>query len=84
MDTFFHPSPVTTNTQGEIANVTNERWISSEIIKEKIKGFNGLTIQSTINDSAYYDSDEDDAEIDPNSKPKVANHNSDRKENKND
>ena len=25
MDTFFHQSSVTTNTQGDIANVTNER-----------------------------------------------------------
>ena len=61
MDTFFHQSPVTTNTQGEITNMTNERRISLEILAETIKGYNGLTIQSTINDSEYYDSDEDDA-----------------------
>ena len=38
MDTFFHWSPVTTNTQGEIANVTNERRISLDILAETIKG----------------------------------------------
>ena len=53
MDTFFYKSPVTTNTQGEIANVTKERHISSDILPEMINGFNGLTIQSGINDSAY-------------------------------
>ena len=60
MDTFCHQSPVTTNTQREIANVKNERQIPLEILAETIKGFNGLTIQSTINNSAYYDSEEDD------------------------
>ena len=54
MDTFFHRSPITTNTQGDIANVTNEERISSDILAETIKGFNGLKIQSTINNSAYY------------------------------
>ena len=49
MDTFFTQSP----------NITNERRISSNILVEKIKGFNELTIQSTIKDSAYYDSEED-------------------------
>ena len=59
MDTFFTQSHGTTNTQREIANITNERRISTNILVEKIKGFNELTIQSTINDSAYYDSEED-------------------------
>ena len=54
MDTFCHQSPVTTNTQGEIANVTNDRRSSSDILVEMIKVFNGLTIQSTINNSEYY------------------------------
>ena len=45
-----------------------------EILAETIKGFNGLTIQSTINDSAYYDSEKDDKESDPNSNPKVGTH----------
>ena len=65
MDTFFHQFPVTTNTQEDITNVTNERQISSNILAEMIKGFNGLKIQSTINYFLYYDSEEDDAESDP-------------------
>ena len=36
MDTFSQ-SPVTTNTQGNIANVPNERQIYSEILAETIK-----------------------------------------------
>ena len=36
MDTFCH-SPVTDNAQGDIANVTNERRISSDILAETIK-----------------------------------------------
>ena len=55
--------------------MTNERRISSDILAETIKLFNGLTIQSTINNSEYYDSEEDDAEIDPSSDPKVNAHN---------
>ena len=82
MDTFCHQSPVTTNTRGEISNVKNERQISLDILAETIKGFNGLAVQSTINDSTYYNSEEDDAEINPNSDPKVATHTSDRKNRK--
>ena len=78
MDTFFHHSPATTNTQRYIANGTNERRISSSIMAETIKGFNGLTIQSIINNSAYYDLEEDDAESDPNSDPKVDTHTANR------
>ena len=47
--------------QADIATVTSERRISP------INGFNELTIQSTINNS-----EEDDAESNPNSDPKVA------------
>ena len=39
-------------------------------------------IQSTINDYAYYDSEGNYAESDPNSNPKVANHTSDGKKRK--
>ena len=53
MDNFYHQPPITTNAQGDIENVTNERRISSDILEETIKGFIGLTIQSTINDSSY-------------------------------
>ena len=75
-------SPVTTNTQRKIANVPNKRIISSDILAETIKGFKGLTLQSTINDFAYYNAEEDDAESDPNSDPKVATQTSDRKKRK--
>ena len=37
MDTFYHQSPVTTNTQGEIENATTERRIYLEIMEETIK-----------------------------------------------
>ena len=79
MDTFCHQAPCTTNTQGENTNVINKRRISSEIMAETIKGFNGLTIQSTINDSAYYNSEEADALSGPNRDPKVDTYNSDGK-----
>ena len=39
-----------------------------------VKVFKGLTIESTINASACYNPDEDDAESDPNSNPKLATH----------
>ena len=61
----LYQTHVTTNTQGEIATVTNERPISSEILAETIKGFKRLTLQSKINDSEYYNSEEEDTEIDP-------------------
>ena len=69
MDT-FHQSPVKTNTQIKNANVPNKKRISSGILAEMIKGFHGLKLCSIINDSGYYNSDEDDAESDPKSDPK--------------
>ena len=60
IDTFCQ-YPVTTNTQGNIENVPNERQISSNILAETIKVFKVLTLDSKINDSAYYHSEEDDA-----------------------
>ena len=51
MDNLFHRSPVTTNTQGEISNMTNESQISLDMLAITIKGFNRLKIQSKINDS---------------------------------
>ena len=78
----FSQSPVTTNTQGRIANVTNERQISSDILADTIKVFKGLTLQSIINNSAYYNSEEDDTERHPNRNPKVATHTSDGKKRK--
>ena len=47
-----------------------------EILAETIKGFNGLTIKSTIKNYEYYNSEEDDAESDPNSDPKEDTHTS--------
>ena len=80
MDTFCH-SPVTTNTQGENANTifTSERRITLGIVAETLKV---LTLHSKIKDSAYYNSDKDDAESDPKSDPLVATHTSDRKKRK--
>ena len=82
MDTLCHWYPVITNTQGKITNVTNARSISSDILAETIKGFNGLMIQSTINYYVYYNSEEDDAEINPNSDLKVDTQTSDEKKRK--
>ena len=73
----FYQYPVTTNIQRKNVNVPNERRISSEILAETIKGFNRLTLHSTINNYAYYNSDEDDAESEPKSDQLVANHTSD-------
>ena len=81
MDTFCQ-YPVKTNTQRKNTNVTNKRRIPSEILVEMIKVFKGLTLQSTINNSEYYNSDEDDAESDPKIDQLVATHTSDRKERK--
>ena len=81
MDTFCQ-YPVTTNTQGNIANVTNERRISSNILAETIKGFKLLTLDSTINDSEYYNSEEDGAERYPKSDQLVATCTSDGKKRK--
>ena len=78
MDTFWK-SPVTTNTQRTIANVTNERRISLDIMAETIKVFKGFTVWSTINDSSNYNSEEDDAEINPKSDKLVTTHTSDGK-----
>ena len=45
-----------------------------DILAETIKAFKGLTLEPTINDSAYYHSDKNDAESDPKSDPLVATH----------
>ena len=81
MDTFCQ-SHSTTNTQGEIKNVTNERSISLDILEETIKVLNGLTIQSTINHSTYYSSEEDGTESNLKSDKLVATHISDGKKRK--
>ena len=78
MDTFIQ-SPVTTYTQRNKTDVPNERQISLDILAEMIKGFKGLTLQSTMNYSAYYHSDENDAKSDPKSDELVDTHSSDGK-----
>ena len=50
-DTFIYP-PITPNAPREKKDVENESQISSDSLTETIKGFNRLTLQSTINDSA--------------------------------
>ena len=53
-------SPFTTNTQGNDVNTIfiSERRNTSDMLAETLIV---LTLDSTINDSAYYNSDEDDA-----------------------
>ena len=81
MYTFCHSS-IRTNTQRNNANVTNKRRISLDILAETIKIFNGLTLQSPINDSTYYISDKDDREGDLKSDQLVATHTRDGKKRK--
>ena len=74
MDNFCH-SPVITNAKKN-TNVTNDRRIASDILEETINGFKGLTLQSTINSSPYYNSDKDEAESDLKNDQLVATHTS--------
>ena len=46
----FTQLPVPTNAPRKKTDVANERWIYLETVAETIKGFNKLTLQSTIND----------------------------------
>ena len=66
---------VTTDTFYQSPVTTNTQINNAETLK-------GLTLHSTINDSAYYNLDEDDAESDPKSDPLVDNHTSDGKKRK--
>ena len=81
MDTFIQ-SLVTTNKPRKKGNVANERRISSKILEEMLKGFKGLTLASTINDSAYYHSDKNDAKNDPKCDQLVATHTSEKRKEK--
>ena len=97
MDTFFNHSTISLS-QGEIkngtsvhytisppyedANVTNERRIASDTLKETIQKVHGLTIQPTISNSVYYDSEEHNAVSDPKSDSLLDTHTSDGKERK--
>ena len=76
MGTFLQ-LPATINTQRKYENVTNERQIALDILKETIKEFHGLTIQSTIINSVYYHSEEHDALSIPKSDSLDATHISD-------
>ena len=75
----FIQSPVMTNTPRNKTNLRNEKQISSDSLAETIKVFNRLTLQSTINDSADYHSDKNDAKSNPKSDQVVATHTSDRR-----
>ena len=81
MDTFIHP-PVTTNAPREKADVANEKRISLDCLTETIKGFNRLTLQSTINDYANDHSNKNVPESDPKSDPFVDTHTSDENKGK--
>ena len=77
----FYQSPVTTDSQGENENaiLTSERRNNLDVLAKMLKG---LTIDSKIKDSAYYNSDKNYAEGSPKSNPLVANHTSDGKKRK--
>ena len=76
MDTFCE-SPVPIKTQGDNANaiLTSDRRDVSDALAESLEV---LKIDSTINDSAYYNSNQNDAKSDP----LLATHTSDRKKKK--
>ena len=66
IDTFIQ-TPVTTNTPREKTDVANERQIYSESLTETLKGFNRLTLQSTINNSAFDHSNKNVTKSEPKS-----------------
>ena len=72
MDTFSQ-SLVTPNSQVKNANaiMTSERINDSDAMAETLKGL-------TINDTGYYNSDKNDAEVNPEINPKVATHTNNR------
>ena len=56
-DTSFQ-TPVAMNVQNKYANMSYERRLASGILAKTIKNFKGCTIQSTINNSVNYESNE--------------------------
>ena len=62
MDTSFQ-SPIAMKAQKKDANMSLERRLALGILAETIKNFKECTIQSTINNSIYYESDEQVDEI---------------------
>ena len=78
----FCQYPVKINTPRERTDIENERRISSDSITEKLKEYNILTLQSTINDYADDHSNKNITESDPKSDPFVDTHTSDEKSGK--
>ena len=62
MDTPFQ-SPVAMHVQKKDPNMSLKRELASDVLAETIKNFKGYTIQSTKNNSVYYESDEQVDEI---------------------
>ena len=62
MDTSFQ-SPVAMNAQKKDANISLDRRLNSGVLAEMIKNFKECTIQSTINNSVYYEFNEQVYEI---------------------
>ena len=77
-DTFIQPL-ITTNAPREKTDITNERQISSDSLTETLKLFNRLTLQSTINNSAYDHSNKHVTKSNQKIDPLVDTNNSDRK-----
>ena len=73
----FIQSPVTTNTPIEKTDVANERQVYLDSPIETLKGFNRMTLQSTIKDFADDHSEKNDAGSDPKNDLVVATHSSD-------
>ena len=67
MNTSFQ-SPITISAQKKDAHMSLERRLASGVLAEMIKIFKECTIQSTINDSGYYESDEQVDEINDSEK----------------
>ena len=81
IDTFIQ-TPVTTNTPREKTDVANERQIYSESLTETLKGFNRLTLQSTINNSAFDHSNKNVTKSEPKSDQLIPTHTNDGKKRK--
>ena len=73
----FIQSPVTTNAPRNKIDLANERRISPDILTETIKGFNRLTLQSKIINSADDHSNKNVDKSDPKKDPLVSTNTSD-------
>ena len=81
IETFIQPTD-TTSTPIEQIDIANQKRISSESLTETMKGFNRLTLQLTINDSAFGCSNKNVTKIYPKSDQYVPTHTSDKKKRK--